>query len=148
MSFVGWEPLPEDVTTGSQIFAVNGYMRLRWSIRRRNNRGGMNCDSGLMRRDRHGRHLTWAPAPRIDNIRRRFRASPVTSWTTKDHGLLYSMDEGMSDLYNLNDDPRQLNDLIGAVKDTGGDLHGMLVEFMKQTNVAEGLPAPKLELSL
>jgi|TARA_Y100000310_G_scaffold274874_1_gene291164 hypothetical protein len=58
------------------------------------------------------------------------------------------MDEGMSDLYNLNDDPRQLNDLIGAVKDTGGDLHGMLVEFMKQTNVAEGLPAPKLELSL
>ena len=45
------------------------------------------------------------PVQSVDNIRRLLRASPVTTVSTSEWSLLYSMDEGVSELYNLNSDP-------------------------------------------
>ena len=88
------------------------------------------------------------PVRSVDNIRRQLRASPVTTVTTDRWSLLYSMDAGSSELYNLHDDPAQTENLIAAKSDTARDLHRKLKEFMALTNVAEGLVGPRLELRI
>ena len=82
----------------------------------------------------------------VDNIRRRLQASPVTTVTSYNWSLLYSMDEGVSELYNLTDDPGQRENLVAVKVDTARELHDNLKEFMKLTHVPEGLVRPRLEL--
>ena len=53
------------------------------------------------------------PARSVDNVRRRRQASQATAATAGDLSLLYSMDAGMSELYDLSADPNQNNDIIG-----------------------------------
>ena len=53
------------------------------------------------------------PAWSVDNVRRRLQTSQVTTVTAGGLSLLYSMDAGMSELYDLSADPNQLNDIIG-----------------------------------
>jgi arylsulfatase A-like enzyme len=88
------------------------------------------------------------PVRSVDNIRRRLRASPVTTVTSGSWSLLYSMNEGVSELYSLTDDPTQQENLIATKFDTARDLHEKLKEFMKLTNVPESLVIPRRELKI
>ena len=88
------------------------------------------------------------PVRSVDNIRRQLGASPVTTVTAGDWSLLYSMDEGMSELYELSADPRQHRDLIHDRPEVAKELHGLLVKFMRETGVPDGLLKPRLEIRI
>jgi hypothetical protein len=51
-----------------------------------------------------------------------------------------------SPLYDLSLDPAQQKDIISEQPDVGQELHQYLVKFMRDTNVAEYLLKPRLEL--
>lgn len=84
----------------------------------------------------------------VDNVSRPLMAGLVTTVTADEWTLLYSVDKGRSELYNLKDDPRQSKNLINDKSDVARRLHGMLVDFMKDTKLAEPLRKPRLELRL
>ena len=84
----------------------------------------------------------------VDNFARRMSASLVTTVTSGGYSLLYTMDEGLSELYDLSSDPRQLNNIIGNNTDTAGELHQLMLKFMRDTETPDRLITPRLELKL
>ena len=82
----------------------------------------------------------------MDNLLRTLVDHPVTTITSGEWSLLYSPQEGASELYNLTSDPSQLQNVIGTRKDVAGELHQLLVKFMRETNVPERLMRPRLDL--
>ena len=86
------------------------------------------------------------PVRSVDNIRRRLARAPVTTITTDDWSLLYSVDEGLSELYHLATDPTQRNNVISEKPDVARDIHGLLVDFMRRTDLPDQLLTPRLEL--
>lgn len=88
------------------------------------------------------------PVRSVDNIRRNLRSSPVTTVTAGDWSFLYSMDEGMSELYNLADDPKQQTNVISQKPEVAKEIHQYLIKFMKETNVGEHLLKPRMEFRL
>ena len=84
----------------------------------------------------------------VDNIRRQLGASPVTTVTSGDWALLFSMDQGMSELYDLSGDPRQQHNVIHQRPEVAGELHQLLVKFMRETSVPDGLLKPRLEMRI
>ena len=88
------------------------------------------------------------PVRSVDNVRRQLQASPVTTLTAGNMTLLYSADPGMSELYDLAADPRQHRNIIGDRSEDASELHKLLIRFMKETGVAEGLLNPRLELRI
>ena len=84
----------------------------------------------------------------VDNIKRRLGFAPVTTVTTDEWSLLYSSDEGMSQLYHLPSDPGQHADAIGANPDVARSVHERLVKFMADTSLPESLRRPRAELRL
>ena len=75
------------------------------------------------------------------------RASSQTL-TSDDWALLYSVDPGVSELYDLRADPSQEHNVIGQNESTARQLHGYLVRFMKETGVPTHLLEPRMELRL
>jgi arylsulfatase A-like enzyme len=88
------------------------------------------------------------PVRSVDNLLRMLQAPTVTTVTTDDWSLLYSIDEGVSELYNLVSDPKQLNDIISGRREVAAELHHYLVRFMYDTKVPEYLLKPRLDLRL
>ena len=84
----------------------------------------------------------------VDNIKRRLGMAPVATVTTDEWSLLYSIDDGMSQLYHLPSDPGQLADAIGANPDIARSVHERLVKFMADTSLPEPLRKPRAELRL
>ena len=84
----------------------------------------------------------------VDNVRRNLGMAPVTTVTTDEWSLLYSIDEGMSQLYHLPSDPRQKVDAIGSNPDIARSVHERLVKFMSDTNLPDTLRKPRTELRL
>ncbi len=85
----------------------------------------------------------------VDSVRRRLvHSSTVTTVTTDEWSLLYSDEEGRSELYNLKSDPSQLNNIISAEAETAKDVHRLLVEFMRETNLPDRLIKPRLDLHI
>ena len=85
----------------------------------------------------------------VDSVRRRLvHSSTVTTITTDDWSLLFSDEEGKSELYNLNSDPSQLNNVISGEPEVAKDVHRLLVEFMRKTNLPDRLIKPRLELHI
>ena len=84
----------------------------------------------------------------VDNIRRRLSMAPVTTVSTDEWSLLYSIDEGMSQLYHLPSDPGQQTDAIGANPDIARSVHERLIKFMADTSLPEPLRKPRAELRL
>ena len=84
----------------------------------------------------------------VDGIRRRLQASPVTTITTDQWSFLYSMDEGMSELYDLRSDPKQKENLIYGRTDIARDVHNYMLKFLSDTNVAPHLLKSRRELKL
>ena len=84
----------------------------------------------------------------VDNVSRPLTAGLVTTITAGEWSLLYSVEPGMSELYNLSTDPRQENNIISKEFDKAKDIHEYLIKFMRETNVPSGLMKPRMELSL
>ena len=88
------------------------------------------------------------PVLSVDNFLRDLKDPPVTTVTSGEWSLLYSPAPGVSQLYNLNTDPQQLDNVIDRHTDIAGDIHKLLVDFMRENEVPERLLQPRLELRL
>ena len=84
----------------------------------------------------------------VDSIRRNLVNSQVTTITAGDWSLLYSMDEGMSELYNLANDPAQENNIISGNLGVAKEIHRYLLKFMRETGVSDHLLKPRQEFRL
>lgn len=82
----------------------------------------------------------------VDNEMRALRASQVTTVTTDEWTLLYSMDEGMSELYNVKSDPRQESNVISRHPALARELHASLLRFMTETAVPAYLLEARREI--
>ena len=91
----------------------------------------------------------WSAASHsVDNFLRDLKDPPVTTVTAGHWSLLYSPAPGVSQLYDLASDPRQLENVIGTHTDEAREIHRLLVEFMRETNVPERLLKPRLDLRI
>ena len=88
------------------------------------------------------------PVHSVDNFLRTLSDYPVTTITSGEWSLLYSPKAGLSELYNLASDPKQLNNVIGTNRDQATEIHDLLVQFMRETNVPDRLLQPRLELRI
>ena len=88
------------------------------------------------------------PVRSVDNFLRMLKAPTVTTVTSNNYSLLYSPEAGQSKLYDLALDPGQQKNIISDQPEVGKELHQYLVKFMRDTNVAEYLLKPRLELCI
>ena len=88
------------------------------------------------------------PVRSVDNLRRMVRASQVTTVTAGRWSLLFSMDEGMSELFDLDADPTQETSVIVANVETSRELHRQLLRFMRDTDASPHLIDTRRELRL
>ena len=88
------------------------------------------------------------PVHAVDNIRRNLYNAPVTTITSGEWSLLYSVDEGVSELYRLSSDPGQQKNVIASNEAIAKGLHEYLVAFMRDTNLPQHLLESRLELRL
>ena len=88
------------------------------------------------------------PVRYVDNISRGRSVLSTTSVTTKEWSLLYSVDPGMSELYNLKSDPRQQQNVISSRPEVAKELHQHLVKFMRDTSLSPHLLEARSKLQL
>ena len=88
------------------------------------------------------------PVRSVDNFLRMLKVPTVTTVTAGNFSFLYSPDEGKSMLFDLTIDPEQKNNIIYEQQVVAGELHQRLVKFMRDTNVAEYLLKPRLDLRI
>ena len=88
------------------------------------------------------------PVHAVDNVRRNLYNAPVTTITTGEWSLLYSVDAGASELYQVSQDPGQVKNVIGDNEAVAKGLHEHLMSFMRDTNLPEHLLKSRLELRL
>jgi arylsulfatase A-like enzyme len=84
----------------------------------------------------------------VDNARRNLYNAPVITVTTDRWSLLYSVEEGLSELYDLSSDPSQQKNVISSNVEVAGEIHRYLVDFMRKTNLPERLLKSRLELRI
>ena len=88
------------------------------------------------------------PVRSVDSFLRDLKDPPVSTVTSGQWSLLYSPEPGVSQLYNLASDPYQLDNVIERHMDEAGEIHRLLVEFMRGNEVPERLLQPRLELRM
>ena len=88
------------------------------------------------------------PVASVDSLLRTLLEPPVTTVTSGEWSLLYSPVPGVSQLYNLNSDPQQLDNVIASRMDVASEIHQTLVRFMRETKVPDRLLQPRLELRI
>jgi hypothetical protein len=66
--------------------------------------------------------------------------------TTDEWSLIYSLEPGVSELFNLSSDPKQEKDVIDEHREVARELHQLLVTFMDEHNVPAKLRDPRAEL--
>lgn len=84
----------------------------------------------------------------VDGIGRPLIKAPMTTVTTDKWSLLYNIEPGLSELYNLVNDPRQENNIISKNPEIARELHQLFVQFMKETKVPARRLEPRLKLFL
>lgn len=84
----------------------------------------------------------------VDHILRTCVTASMATVTTDEWSLLYDIEPGGSELYNLTSDPSQIKNVIALHPDVARELHRLLVKFMQDTNVQKRLLEPRLELRL
>ena len=72
----------------------------------------------------------------------------MTTVTSGDWSLLYSVEPGMSELYHLPSDPGQGKNLVHVESEVAREIHKRLVGFMRETGLSDHLMKPRLELRL
>ncbi len=88
------------------------------------------------------------PVRSVDNFLRMLKVPTVTTITSDQYSLLYSQEPGQSRLYDLNLDPGQERDIISTQSGIAKELHQYLVKFMRDTQLADYLVQPRLELRI
>ena len=86
------------------------------------------------------------PVRSVDDFRRDLRSPLATTVTSGDWSLLYSAEAGVSELFNLKEDPAQRDNVISSRLEMARELHQLLLQFMRETNVAPHLVNSRLEL--
>ena len=84
----------------------------------------------------------------VDNVSRPLFSDVVTTVTTNELTLLYSVEEGISELYHLPSDPVQTENVINSRLSEASDVHDLLVGFMRDTNLAAPLLEPRRDLRM
>lgn len=84
----------------------------------------------------------------VDGTLRTTEKDSTATVTIEEWTLLYNTEPGMSELYNINSDPKQLKNIINEQPDKARELHKLLIDYMRETNLAEHLLKPRLELRL
>ncbi len=84
----------------------------------------------------------------VDHLLRKCMTPSMATITTDEWSLLYDVEPGGSELYNLKSDPDQANNLIRQYPDMAQKLHRYLVDFMQTTRVSPRLLEPRLELRM
>jgi arylsulfatase A-like enzyme len=82
----------------------------------------------------------------IDDYPRVTEKASTATVTTQEWTLLYDVEPGMSELYNIKTDPKQLKNVIKEHSAKAHELHQLLVKYMRETHLAENLMKPRLEL--
>ncbi len=88
------------------------------------------------------------PIRSVDNFLRMLKAPTVTTVTSDRYSLLYSPEPGRSILYDLSRDPGQDSNIIAKNPEIARELHRYLIDFMRQTDLAEYLMEPRLKLPI
>ena len=86
------------------------------------------------------------PVRSVDNFLRMLKVPTVTTITAGKFSLLYSPEEGKSMLFDLSLDPGQKHNIISKRQDVAREIHQCFVKFMRDTNVAEHLLKPRLDI--
>lgn len=84
----------------------------------------------------------------VDGVSRLTEKDSTATVTTDEWTLLYNTEPGMSELYNIKNDPKQEKNLISKNTEKARELHQLLVKYMRETNLTERLLKPRLELRL
>jgi arylsulfatase A-like enzyme len=84
----------------------------------------------------------------VDGTLRTTEKDSTATVTTEEWTMLYNTEAGMSELYNIKSDPNQLKNIINEQPDKARELHKLLVDYMRETKLAEHLLKPRLELRL
>lgn len=84
----------------------------------------------------------------VDGIERPLAAYAPTTVTTSEWALIYSPDPGMSELYHLPSDPGQQHNRIGKDTSVARELHQLLVDFMTERGVPDGLRTARSDLRI
>ncbi|MEO0247954.1 MAG: sulfatase [candidate division WOR-3 bacterium] len=84
----------------------------------------------------------------VDHIRRKSVVNSMSTITCGEWSLLYDPSPGGSELYNLKDDPAELQNVIAQNMDVARELHRRFVDFLRKNNVSERLMKPRLELRM
>ncbi len=84
----------------------------------------------------------------VDDQRRLMEKASSTTVTTPEWSLIYAVERGLSELYHLPSDPKQGKNVINEHPDIARELHQLLIDFMRETNVASRLLEPRSELKL
>ena len=82
----------------------------------------------------------------VDNITRQYKVHPTTTITANGWSLLYAVEQGVSELYDMRADPAQDHNVIREHEQVAQDLHQYLVKLMRDTKVAPHLLKPRSEL--
>ena len=88
------------------------------------------------------------PVRYVDNILRRRGPFSTVTITAGEWSFLYSADTDQSELYNLQSDPRQAQNVISQRPEVAKEIHQYLVKFMRDTNIPPHMLKSRLELRL
>ena len=88
------------------------------------------------------------PVRSVDDFRRWLMRAPSTTITAGEWSLLYSPEEGLSELYHLTSDPSQRDNVVSDKVGVAKDVHEHLIKFMRETTLPEHLMKPRLELRI
>ncbi len=84
----------------------------------------------------------------VDDRERTLTVSSDTTITTEEWSLMYNPEPDLTMLFHLPSDPKQENNVVSRHPDVAKELHQLFVAFMKETNVAEEIMKPRLELKI
>ena len=84
----------------------------------------------------------------VDSIMRRAEKASMATVTTEEWTLLYDIEPGGSELYNLKSDPKQETNVISKHPDIARELHQLFVKHLRDTNLKQTKLEPRLELRL
>jgi len=71
----------------------------------------------------------------VDHVKRWADKASMATVTTDEWSLLYDVEPGGSELYNLKSDPKQEKNVISQHPDVARELHQLFVKYMRETTL-------------
>jgi arylsulfatase A-like enzyme len=82
----------------------------------------------------------------VDHYERKIAESLPATITTNDWQMIYSSEGEIAELYDLNNDPKQENDVFSKFPEKGKELHEFYREFLSKVGTEDRLLKPRLKL--